>query len=99
MALSGHPRTDPYVQNYRIRFLPWMLTRKGHNGIRVQDLGCRQPAFGKLRELCPSQVTAALAASPQRAEPHDLERVTELPQARVVAGDSVVLAPAAKHAL
>ena len=28
MAVTCHPRTDPYVRNYRIRLLPWVLTPK-----------------------------------------------------------------------
>lgn len=35
MAVASHPRTDPYVRNYRIRLLPWVLTPK-----RVMGYGC-----------------------------------------------------------
>ena len=36
--VTPDPRTDPYVQNYRIRLLPWMLTGKPHIWIRMKDL-------------------------------------------------------------
>ena len=60
----------------------------------MQDLRCRKPALAELGELRPRQAAAALAASSQRAEPHALKRVAELPQAYVVSGDSVILTPA-----
>ena len=76
-----------------------MLTCKPRVGIRVEDRRRREPTAAELRELVPGQATTALAAATQRAEPQVLDRVTELSQACVVAGDSVVLTPAAKHAL
>lgn len=65
----------------------------------MEDFRIRQRAFGQLRELYPSQIASALAAETQRAEPLDLNRIAELLQAGIVAGDSIILTPAAKHAL
>ena len=28
MAANCHPRTDPYVRNYRIQLLPWVMSKR-----------------------------------------------------------------------
>ena len=40
-GLPGAPRADPYVRNYLIRLLPWVVTRR-----RSQGYGCRIRAGG-----------------------------------------------------
>ena len=48
-ALSGGPRADPYVRNYRIRLLPRVFGVKAYVWIRVQDFGFRYPSIGDFR--------------------------------------------------
>ena len=91
------PRTDPYVQDYCIRLLPWIQTSEPHVGIRMQDFRRRKPAFAQHAELGPGQVPGALAASPQHAIPEFLQSCAELLQADRVARDRVVLTPPPVH--
>ena len=74
-----------------------MVTCEPHVGIRVEDRGRRQPAAAEFRELVPGQSATALAAATQRTEPHVYERIPELLQAFIIAGDSIILTPAPKH--
>ena len=52
-----------------------------------------------LGELCPSQAAPSLAASLEVSQPHDLDRSAELLQACAIAGNSIILTPAAIHTL
>ena len=75
-----------------------MMTCEPHVGIRVEDRRRREPAAAEFRELVPGQSATALAAATQRAEPDVHQGISELLQEFIIAGYSIILAPAAKHA-
>ena len=64
----------------------------------MEDRRRRQPAAAEFGELVPGQAATALAAATQRAEPDVHQGISELLQTCIVAGDSIILAPASEHA-
>ena len=97
MALSGHPPHRSVLAGLPHTALTLDETTKPRVGIGMKDFRCRKPSPASAVRI--SRYPASpLAASTQRAEPESLDRRAELVQPSRVAGDGMVIAPAADHA-
>jgi len=66
--LPGAPRTDPYVQNYRIRLLPWVSGVEAPTRMQMQNADTREPTIRELAKASPGDAVA-VTPSTQRMKP------------------------------
>src|SRR6516225_94392 len=89
-ALRPSPRTDPYVQHYRIRLLLRVFGAEARVRIRMQDPGLGYPEIGELPKAYPWQARP-LAAPPQGVPPMAQDLSAKRIESGPVAGNGVVV--------
>ena len=89
VAITDLPRTDPYLQNYRIRLLPWIVTSEPLFGIRMDNLRVGKLSAAEFSKLGPGHPVCPLRPASQKFQPEFLDRRPKLVQTRRVQWDCV----------
>jgi hypothetical protein len=84
------PRTDPYVQCYRIRLLPCVFCEKATTGVGVHQARMRDPASYEFDEAAPVQ-PMSLAVTSEAVTPAAEVLAVERMHSRAIAEDGVVI--------